>query len=386
MRRAIGPIVTTGVAMVAAGVVVANPILAPRGDVQIPAVALSAGTADNMLDKSFLDAIAPAPPESNSPFSVLKQLVSALAADATYLGKNAIVDAFVAGVGAVTGPDLSPVTGTYVPPVAPPPPVSSLAPVVVPPPDLSALMPAVTPHVDASVLSSTISSVPAELANVTSTFINGSVVPVVQGVVSAIAYDATYVGKNVLTAAFAVGAAVAAEPGLISDTLKALVNGDIGGALQNAVKAVVRAVETPITSSMLIINAVKDIIENHLLELENFFFPIPQAAITPGMATPDQSVPSTASGRRTLAELPVVSARTTHTPAAMALASRSAAAKPRAAAAQAAPRQAAEAVRDVVSTVGERVGAIGDQVCAAIQKPAAVAGKATARARAAAAR
>ena len=385
MRRAIGPIVTTGVAMVAAGVVVANPILAPRGDVQIPAVALSAGTADNMLDKSFLDAIAPAPPESNSPFSVLKQLVSALAADATYLGKNAIVDAFVAGVGAVTGPDLSPVTGTYVPPVAPPPPVSSLAPVVVPPPDLSALMPAVTPHLDASVLSSTISSVPAELANVTSTFINGSVVPVVQGVVSAIAYDATYVGKNVLTAAFAVGAAVAAEPGLISDTLKALVNGDIGGALQNAVKAVVRAVETPITSSMLIINAVKDIIENHLLELENFFFPIPQAAITPGVATPDQSVPSGAS-RRTLAELPVVSARTTHTPAAMALVSRSAAAKPRAAAAQAAPRQAAEAVRDVVSTVGERVGAVGDQVSAAIQKPAAVAGKATARARAAAAR
>ena len=33
--------------MVAAGVVVANPILTPRGDVQIPAVALSAGTADS---------------------------------------------------------------------------------------------------------------------------------------------------------------------------------------------------------------------------------------------------------------------------------------------------------------------------------------------------
>ena len=116
MRRAIGPIVTTGVAMVAAGVVVANPILAPRGDVQIPAVSLSAGTADNMLDQSFLDAIAPAPPQSNSPLSVLKQLVSALAADATYLGKNAIIDAFVAGVGAVTGPQLSPGTTTVVPP------------------------------------------------------------------------------------------------------------------------------------------------------------------------------------------------------------------------------------------------------------------------------
>ena len=386
MRRAIGPIVTTGVAMVAAGVVVANPILAPRGDVQIPAVALSAGTADNMLDKSFLDAIAPAPPESNSPFSVLKQLVSALAADATYLGKNAIVDAFVAGVGAVTGPDLSPVTGTYVPPVAPPPPVSSLAPVVVPPPDLSALMPAVTPHVDASVLSSTISSVPAELANVTSTFINGSVVPVVQGVVSAIAYDATYVGKNVLTAAFAVGAAVAAEPGLISDTLKALVNGDIGGALQNAVKAVVRAVETPITSSMLIINAVKDIIENHLLELENFFFPIPQAAITPGVSTPDQVAAPSASGRRPYSELSVAGSRTARSASALPSVPRSLAAKPRVAAAASAPRQAAEAVRDVIAGVGERVGAVGEQVGVAVQGSAAAAGKATARARAAAAR
>ena len=373
MRRAIGPIVTTGVAMVAAGVVVANPILAPRGDVQIPAVALSAGTADNMLDKSFLDAIAPAPPESNSPFSVLKQLVSALAADATYLGKNAIVDAFVAGVGAVTGPDLTPDT-SFVPPAAPPP--LPAAPIVVPPPDLSNLVPPITPHVDASVLSSGIAAVPSELANVTSTFINGSVVPVVEGVVSAIAYDATYVGKNVLTAAFAVGAAVAAEPGLIGDTLKALVNGDIKGALQNAVNAVVRAVETPITSSMLIINAVKDIIENHLLELENFFFPIPQGAIVPGVSTPATPV---VKSRRAITDLPVTVARTAVSASAMALSSRPAAAKPRAAAALPAARQVAGAVRDAITSVGE-------QVDAAIQKPAAAVGKATARPRAAAAR
>lgn len=378
MRRAIGPIVTTGVAMVAAGVVVANPILAPRGDLQIPAVALSAGTADNMLDKSFLDAIAPAPPESNSPFSVLKQLVSALAADATYLGKNAIVDAFVAGVGAVTGPALSPGTTTYVPPVAPPPALPAAPVVVPPPPDLSSLVPAVAPHVDASVLSSSIAAVPAELANVTSTFINGSVVPVVEQVVSAIAYDATYVGKNVLTAAFAVGAAVAAEPGLIGDTLKALVNGDIKGALQNAVNAVVRAVETPITSSMLIINAVKDIIENHLLELENFFFPIPQGAIVPGVATPEQPAP-VVNSRRAIGDLPVTVARTAVSASSMALSSRPAAAKPRASAAVPATRQAAGAVRDALTSVGEQVGA-------AIQKPAAAAGKATARARAAAAR
>ncbi len=380
MRRAIGPIVTTGVAMVAAGVVVANPILAPRGDVQIPAVALSAGTADSMLDKSFLDAIAPAPPESSSPFSVLKQLVSALAADATYIGKNAIVDAFVAGVGAVTGPELGSVTNTYVPPAAPLP----TAPVVVPPPDLSSLIPATVPHVDTSVLSSTISSVPAELANATTSLINGSVVPVVEQVVSAIAYDATYVGKNVLTAAFAVGAAVAAEPGLIGDTLKALVNGDISGALQTAVKAVVKAVETPITSSMLIINAVKDIIENHLQELENFFLPTPQGVIVPGVTAPDQPAAPTASGRRPYAELPVAlsAARTANkVSAAAALSPRSGLAKPlpRAAAALAAPRQAAGAVRDAIASAGE-------QVSAAVQDQGVAAGKATARSRAAGAR
>lgn len=378
MRRAIGPIVTTGVAMVAAGVVVANPILAPRGDVQIPAVSLSAGTADNMLDQSFLDAIAPAPPQSNSPLSVLKQLVSALAADATYLGKNAIIDAFVAGVGAVTGPQLSPGTTTVVPPVAPP--LLPVAPVVVPPPDLSNLIPAIAPHVDASVMASTIPSVPAELANTASTFINGSVVPVVEQVVSAIAYDATYVGKNVLTAAFTVGVAVAAQPGLIGDTLEALVNGDIKGALQSAVKAVVTAVEAPFTSSMLIINAVKDIIENHLGELEDLFFPRPEV-IVPDVSTPEQPAVQVPSGRGPYAELPIAAARTARSASALALGPRSATAKPRgaAAAASATRRQATDAVRTALTSVGE-------QVSAAVQAPAAAAGKAVTRSRAAAGR
>lgn len=379
MRRAIGPIVTTGVAMVAAGVVVANPILAPRGDVQIPAVSLSAGTADNMLDQSFLDAIAPAPPQSNSPFSVLKQLVSALAADATYLGKNAIIDAFVAGVGAVTGPQLSPSTTTVVPPVTPP--LLPVAPVVVPPPpDLSNLIPAIAPHVDASVMASAIPSVPAELANTASTFINGSVVPVVEQVVSAIAYDATYVGKNMLTAAFTVGVAVAAQPGLIGDTLEALVNGDIKGALQSAVKAVVTAVEAPFTSSMLIINAVKDIIENHLGELEDLFFPRPEV-IVPDVSTPEQPAVQVPSGRGPYAELPIAAARTARSASALALGPRSAAAKPRgaAAAASATRRQATDAVRTALTSVGE-------QVSAAVQAPAAAAGKAVTRSRAAAGR
>ncbi|MCX6489325.1 MAG: hypothetical protein NT156_15395, partial [Mycobacterium sp.] len=79
--------------LVTAGVVVANPIVAPRADVAIPAVQLSAGNAETigMLDQAFLDAIAPGPAGSSNPFSVLKDLISGLAADASSMGKDVIV-------------------------------------------------------------------------------------------------------------------------------------------------------------------------------------------------------------------------------------------------------------------------------------------------------
>ncbi|MGV1006915.1 MAG: hypothetical protein ACOYEV_19615, partial [Candidatus Nanopelagicales bacterium] len=291
--------------MVAAGVVVANPILVPRADLQIPAVSLSAGTADSMLDKSFLDAIAPAAPESNGPFSVLKQLVSALAADATYLGKNAIVDAFVAGVGAVSGPDLGAVNNTYVAPSAPP-----AALVVSPPPDLSTQVPALVPHVDVSVLSA--ANIPTDIVNATSAYVDASVVPAVEQVLSAIAYDATYIGKNVLTAAYAVGAAVAAEPGLIGETLTALVNGDIKAALENAVKAVVKVVETPFTSSLQVINAIKNVIETHLKELVAIFTPAAPVDVpaTPAPSAGDgtdlPSVPAPSGRRPRVGDIPIL--------------------------------------------------------------------------------
>ncbi len=372
MRRAIGPIVTTGVAMVAAGVVVANPILAPRSDIRIPAVALSAG--DDMLDKSFLDAIAPAAPESNSPLSVLKQLVSALAADATYIGKNAIVDAFVAGVAAVSGPVPATTPVVSPQPVAPAPVNPS---VVSPAPDYSTLVPDQEPYVDPSTLAATMASVPSTLTNQTSAFINGSVVPAVENVVSAIYSDATYLTKNVLTAAFVVGVAVAAEPGLIGDTIKALVNGDFQAAFRNAINAVVKVVEIPITSSMLIINAIKDVIENHLQEINDAFNPgssDPQTpAVDGGGDTPSVTPPI---GRRPSGS-PVLMSRTRSNSAAAAVTRPAAALGPRGSAALPAARQVVGAVRDAVVSVGEQVGA-------AIHNPAAPAGV-TARSRGAAA-
>lgn len=122
VRRIVGPILTTGIALLAACVVVANPIVVPRADVQIPAFTLSAGNDETggMLDPAFLNAIAPAPSESDNPFSVFKQLITSLAADATSVGRNAIVDAFVAGVAAVSQPELTAASDPYAaPPVDP---------------------------------------------------------------------------------------------------------------------------------------------------------------------------------------------------------------------------------------------------------------------------
>ena len=230
MRRVIGPILTTGVSLVTAGVVVANPIVAPRADVAIPAVQLSAGNTETigMLDQAFLDAIAPGPAGSSNPFSVLKDLISGLAADATSMGKDVIVDAFVAGVAAVSPPELTAASSPYVPIAA------------TPVPDLSAIT---DPH-DFSALVPSIADVAAAAAD-SREFVANDVVPVVRELVASLAADVEYVGTGLIEAAFAVGALVAHEPILIAKTFTALVSGDFEGALTNAVKAVVAPLGPP---------------------------------------------------------------------------------------------------------------------------------------------
>ena len=230
MRRVIGPILTTGVSLVTAGVVVANPIVAPRADVAIPAVQLSAGNTETigMLDQAFLDAIAPGPAGSSNPFSVLKDLISGLAADATSMGKDVIVDAFVAGVAAVSPPELTAASSPYVPIAATPVPDFSA---ITDPRDFSALVPSMA-------------DVAAAAAD-SSEFVADDVVPVVRELVASLAADVEYVSTGLIEAAFAVGALVAHEPILIVRTFTALVSGDFEGALANAVKAVVAPLGPP---------------------------------------------------------------------------------------------------------------------------------------------
>jgi hypothetical protein len=230
VRRVIGPILTTGVSLVTAGVVVANPIVAPRADVAIPAVQLSAGNTETigMLDQAFLDAIAPGPAGSSNPFVVLKDLISGLAADATSMGKDVIVDAFVAGVAAVSPPELTAASSPYVPFAATPVPDFSA---IIDPDDLSVLVPSMA-------------DVAAAAAD-SREFVANDIAPVVRELVTSLAADVEYVSNGLIEAAFAVGALVAHEPILIAKTITALVSGDFEGALANAVKAVVAPLGPP---------------------------------------------------------------------------------------------------------------------------------------------
>ncbi len=245
MRRVIGPILTTGVSLVTAGVVVANPIVAPRADVAIPAVQLSAGNTETigMLDQAFLDAIAPGPAGSSNPFSVLKDLISGLAADAASTGKDVIVDAFVAGVAAVSPPELTAASSPYVPFAA------------TPVPDFSAI---IDPH-DFSALVPSMADVTAAAAD-SSEFVANDVVPVVREFVANLAADVEFVSTGLIEAAFAVGALVAHEPILIARTLTALVSGDFEGALANAVKAVV----APLGPPAMVYNTLRTVVVKYL--------------------------------------------------------------------------------------------------------------------------
>ena len=263
MRRVIGPILTTGVSLVTAGVVVANPIVAPRADIAIPAVQLSAGNAETigMLDQAFLDAIAPGPAGSSNPFSVLKDLISGLAADASSMGKDVIVDAFVAGVAAVSPPELTAASSPYLSFAGAPVPGF---PAITDPHDLSALVPAIS---DVAV---TVSD--------SREFVANDVVPVVREFVTSLAADVEYVGTGLIEAAFAVGALVADEPILIARTLTALVNGDFEGALINAVNAVV----APLGPPAMVYNTLRTVVVKYLSAPRNPAAPASAPAPEPG--------------------------------------------------------------------------------------------------------
>ena len=88
MRKAMGPILTTGVALVAAAVVVANPLTPPVRDLQISTTQLS--TSPEALipfDKNVLKSI-PAQAGGSNVGAALAQILGALAAEADRIGSE----------------------------------------------------------------------------------------------------------------------------------------------------------------------------------------------------------------------------------------------------------------------------------------------------------
>lgn len=219
MPGRIGPLLTTGVALSVAAVVVANPVTAPRADLEVPAVKLS-GTGDalDMLDNDFLNAIAPPPAESSSnPFVVLKDLISALAADATDLTRNAIVSAFFAGANAVTNPELTAASYPYFPPshVPPMPAGPAVAPVTV------------TGTMSTEHLIAAAAALPAD------------VVPIASQVVMTLMDDLDAISDgSVLTAAFAAGALLVSEGGRAIGAVAHIVDDGVQAALRTVLAVV----------------------------------------------------------------------------------------------------------------------------------------------------
>ena len=223
MPGRIGLLLTTGVALSVAAAVVANPVIAPRADLQIPAVQLSGtGDAMDMLNNDFLSAIGPTQAESPSnPFAVLKDLVSSLAADATYLTKNAIVSAFFAGATAVTNPELTAASYPYIPGV-PTIPGSAVptGPAVVPSP-VGAAAGAWQVSTDQLL------ALPADL------------VPAAARVVTTLMDDVHGLSDSaVVAAAFAAGALLVTEGGHVVDTLRTLVDHGVEAAFKDVITAV----------------------------------------------------------------------------------------------------------------------------------------------------
>ena len=219
------------------------------------AIQLSSGAGDalGMLDEDFLNAIAPEAPGSTNPFVIIRDLITSLAADATHLGTSAVVDAFVAGATAVTQPELTASSSPYWPPVQPP--VDDIAAPAAVALSLQAYLPA-----DLVIPS-------AGLADFT---------PVVAEVVTSVVNDVSYVGNQLVTAAFAAGAMLAAEPGLIVDTLRALISGDVQGALETAVKAVV----APLGPPRIILDAIRTTVDQRLSVLPAVFLPVTESPVT----------------------------------------------------------------------------------------------------------
>ena len=227
---------TTGVALVGAAVVVANPLVTAPHDVSVPSVRLSAGAgaAHGMFDKALVDAIAVDAGDSTSPVGVLKQLFASLAADASLFGGKAVSEVVP------HDPAVTPPTG-QTNAAAPSDPAASASPV-----DINALANLMQPVVQA----------PAAAAS--------QIGPELQQALTVVTADTSYLGRQVVVAAIAAAGLTVTEPALIIQVVTALANGDVTGA----VNKVIDAAKAPLRPPSMILDAVRTVAGHHGVDLE----------------------------------------------------------------------------------------------------------------------
>lgn len=218
MRRALGPILTTGVALVAATVVVANPLAPPSRDMQISTTQLS--TSPDLLspsDKSLLSALTPKLAISDIG-PALAQILAALAADADRISRE---------VSSAISPD----------PVA----VAAL-------PEQTAYRP--EPIAPGFVESA--NATPPATTGFASAVVSSDVVQAINGLV----LDTSYLGGKVVEAAYAVVDVIIRVPQFVITAALDLLAGDIAGAL-DTVKDAIRAFWGP---GLIILDGIRDVL------------------------------------------------------------------------------------------------------------------------------
>ncbi|BBY59636.1 hypothetical protein [Mycolicibacterium sarraceniae] len=206
MRRALGPFLTTGLALTAAAVVVANPVAPPSRDMQISTTQLS--TSPDLLspsDKSLLSALSPQlPPGGLAP--ALAQILAALAADADRISREVASESAPEVLAEAALPDRT----AYRPEPLPAPFVES--------------------------------------ANATPAISTAFAAPVqtnVQQVLSGLVADTSYLGGKVSEAAYAAVDVIISAPEFVFTAVIDLLNGDISGAL-DTVRSAIKAVLGPV--------------------------------------------------------------------------------------------------------------------------------------------
>ncbi len=219
MRRALGPFLTTGVALVAATVVVANPVVPPSRDMQISTTQLS--TNPDLLspsDKSLLSALTPQLPVSGIG-PALAQILAALAADAERINRE-VTSAI--GPEAVTAAALPEQTAYRPEPMA-------------------------TPFIESP------NATPlAASTGFAAAVVSPDVVQVLNGLVA----DTGYLGGKVVEASVALVQVIITVPEFVVTAVLDLLKGDITGALET-VKSVIKAVFGP---GLIILDGIRDIL------------------------------------------------------------------------------------------------------------------------------